>query len=477
MVLSGAISERTMLSFNDSNPMLNYFEIDDPEDNSRDKNDFMEPLLSAGTLEKSFLDLNGMIDYCLPGALDGKAFDNLQTTLSTSKPPSSSCNEVYEDMFMDAEMSNLLVEDDWIMKSPLQSGMLGGVVFSGDKSFISSSYPVPPYSYSRSFDSPWIQEEQGRPQEQDTPGMKSRKPNIWDGSHPFPSMAMRYFGSPSPEEKSLICSAPSLFKTAAVPPAPAAARAITPARFPCSWETLPLPPSATVTPEKQDHSCLHDWNLTFKKSLFFLDSSSSAASKSHQVVPSTNAYTKVAATTKIQKPNGGRKGRFRSCQLQTWTLRVSETEQFRQEHGHCLIPHDFPPNQSLARWAKRQRYQYKLYTETATTGNKSSMTAERVEVLEKIGFCWDAQESIWRDRRAELRAYMKQNGNADVPSEYTENRKLGVWVKGQRHQYKLWKAREHSTMTAKRVALLESVGFKWAVQRAGAKNKTKRSFD
>jgi hypothetical protein len=285
---------------------------------------------------------------------------------------------------------------------------------------------------------------------------------------------MRYFGSPSPEKKGLICSDPSLFKKVAFPPAPAAARDITHASFPCPQETLPLPPSVAVTPEKQDNSCLHDWNLPFNKtSLFFLDSSSSATPKSPQVVRSTSA-----AATKTQKPNGGRKGRFRSYQAQTWTLRVEETKQFRQEHGHCLIPHVFPPNQKLARWAKRQRYQYKLYTETATfttIRKKSSMTAERVKVLEKIGFCWDAQESIWSDRRAELRAYIKQNGNADVPSEYMENRKLGVWVKCQRHQYKMWKAREHSTMTAKRAALLESVGFKWTVQRDGAKNKTKRS--
>jgi hypothetical protein len=160
---------------------------------------------------------------------------------------------------------------------------------------------------------------------------------------------------------------------------------------------------------------------------------------------------------------------------------VEEAKQFRREHGHCVIPHDFPPNQSLARWAKRQRYQYKLYTEaaTATGKNKGSMTSERVKVLEKIGFCWDAQESTWCDRHAELRAYNKQKGNADVPSEYVENRKLGVWVKCQRRQYKIWKAREHSTMTAKRAAaLLESVGFKWRVQqRDGAKNKTKRSCD
>jgi hypothetical protein len=53
--------------------------------------------------------------------------------------------------------------------------------------------------------------------------------------------------------------------------------------------------------------------------------------------------------------------RFRHYQAENWSLRFKEVKQFVEGHGHCVIPHDYPSNQVLSRWAKRQRYQYKLY--------------------------------------------------------------------------------------------------------------------
>jgi hypothetical protein len=41
--------------------------------------------------------------------------------------------------------------------------------------------------------------------------------------------------------------------------------------------------------------------------------------------------------------------RFRLHQVEVWTHRLNEVKEFVRTHGHCIIPHDYPPNQVLAR--------------------------------------------------------------------------------------------------------------------------------
>jgi hypothetical protein len=157
-----------------------------------------------------------------------------------------------------------------------------------------------------------------------------------------------------------------------------------------------------------------------------------------------------------------REPRFRKYQAENWSIRFKEVKQFVEHHDHCMIPHDYPANQALARWAKRQRYQYKLFL---VGSNKSSMTEERLLALEDLEFCWDAHTSQWQERFLELRAFVKDEGHANVPTQYSKNRQLATWVKCQRRQHKLWKAGDRANITEDRMKLLESVGFKWVIER------------
>jgi hypothetical protein len=47
--------------------------------------------------------------------------------------------------------------------------------------------------------------------------------------------------------------------------------------------------------------------------------------------------------------------RFRQYQTGQWEDRFQELCLFRDQHGHCLVPHSFEDS-VLARWVKRQRY-------------------------------------------------------------------------------------------------------------------------
>lgn len=152
--------------------------------------------------------------------------------------------------------------------------------------------------------------------------------------------------------------------------------------------------------------------------------------------------------------------RFKPFHEERWDQKLLELRVFRKRHGHCLVPHTYPPNPQLARWVKRQRRQFKLMQD----GRPSTMTPDRVEILEQDGFVWDSHEAAWREKIEDLRKYRAKHGHCLVPSNYKENPQLATWVKCQRRQYKLYWESKPSAMNPTRIAELESEGFRWELR-------------
>jgi len=152
--------------------------------------------------------------------------------------------------------------------------------------------------------------------------------------------------------------------------------------------------------------------------------------------------------------------RFRPYQNQQWGDRFEELKDFRRTNGHCSVPYDHPPNPSLARWVKRQRYQYKLFME----GQPSAMTEERLLSLEAVGFVWDTYTAAWERRISELRTFRAMHGHCNVPATYRPNKKLAAWVKCQRRQYKFFSEGKASTLTRDRVNDLNQMDFQWELR-------------
>ena len=152
--------------------------------------------------------------------------------------------------------------------------------------------------------------------------------------------------------------------------------------------------------------------------------------------------------------------RFRAYQAEQWDQRLDDLFEFRRIHGHCSVPYDYPANPTLARWVKRQRYQYKLFKE----GQNSAMTQRRIEALEAAGFVWDTYTAAWERRISELRAFKAENGNCNVPATYRANKKLAAWVKCQRRQYKLFQEGKPNTLTQDRIDALNQMGFHWEMR-------------
>jgi hypothetical protein len=116
---------------------------------------------------------------------------------------------------------------------------------------------------------------------------------------------------------------------------------------------------------------------------------------------------------------------YRKHQSENWKERYGELVEFRKRHGHCLVPNVFKENPPLAEWVKRQRYQYKL----KKLGEHNSMSDERVKMLETLGFVWNSHDLLWEERLNDLKQYKEMHGDCNVPSNYSPNPSLAIWVK------------------------------------------------
>jgi hypothetical protein len=149
--------------------------------------------------------------------------------------------------------------------------------------------------------------------------------------------------------------------------------------------------------------------------------------------------------------------RFREYQAEIWSEKFEDLCEFRRFYGHCHVPHYYQRNAPLAQWVKRQRYQYKLKVD----GKRSTLSDERVRLLNKIGFIWNSHDVVWEERWNELLLYKRVHGDCIVPSNYDKNPQLAVWVKRQRRQYKFYCGGKSTSMTKERISKLERLGFAW----------------
>ncbi|KAG7352759.1 helicase domain protein [Nitzschia inconspicua] len=154
--------------------------------------------------------------------------------------------------------------------------------------------------------------------------------------------------------------------------------------------------------------------------------------------------------------------------LITWYRRLSELVQFKLVNGHTNVPQQYDTNHSLGIWVNKQRMEKKAMD----AGEKSSMTPEKVRLLEKAGFIWAKRkgQAAWEERFRELQHFQAQNGHCDVPTKNKKNRALGRWVSTQRSNYKKYKKgvgtlrpKTDEEEMERRIRCLEGIGFKWSL--------------
>uniref|UniRef100_A0A7S4N9C8 Helicase-associated domain-containing protein n=1 Tax=Odontella aurita TaxID=265563 RepID=A0A7S4N9C8_9STRA len=145
-----------------------------------------------------------------------------------------------------------------------------------------------------------------------------------------------------------------------------------------------------------------------------------------------------------------------------WIQTYNKLVDFKRVHGHVDVSSKH--SQPLHDWVNTQRAQARANLDRARKGEqrKSSAAltmnelAERVRLLEEIGFNWTPRDKSWDDHFAALCAYREMHGHCDVPEKYSPDPKLGHWVRNQRKFY-----RRQEYISEERIHMLESIGFRW----------------
>lgn len=144
-----------------------------------------------------------------------------------------------------------------------------------------------------------------------------------------------------------------------------------------------------------------------------------------------------------------------------WKCQFAKLSEYKRIHGDCTVPARFSEDPKLGHWVMTQRRQFNLMKK----GKPSSMTVERMKLLNDIGFSWSIRidpEKMWNLRYEQLQQYQANYGDCLVPQRFSENPKLGTWVNTQRRHFKLMNEGKSSCMNEERVKLLEKIKFVWS---------------
>ncbi|OEU06154.1 hypothetical protein FRACYDRAFT_202231, partial [Fragilariopsis cylindrus CCMP1102] len=127
-----------------------------------------------------------------------------------------------------------------------------------------------------------------------------------------------------------------------------------------------------------------------------------------------------------------------------WDEMFRRLVSYRKLHNSTVVPRDYTADPELGNWVRTQRCkQYPI-------------SDHRVNLLNSIGFVWNALDNQWDDMFQRLVAYKNQhNGSTLVPKKYKADTQLGRWVSWQRHS---------KMISIHRIERLESIGFVWTAR-------------
>jgi len=130
---------------------------------------------------------------------------------------------------------------------------------------------------------------------------------------------------------------------------------------------------------------------------------------------------------------------------QKWEDRFADLVAYRAQYGDCNVPGNWSENQRLASWVHSQRRSQKLNT----------LTQDRFERLDKIGFSWTRVKELWESKYAALVEYQQAHGHCGVSTLSKDHASLGRWVARMRVH------RRRGELSKERIRRLTQLGFVW----------------
>lgn len=133
-----------------------------------------------------------------------------------------------------------------------------------------------------------------------------------------------------------------------------------------------------------------------------------------------------------------------------WQEMYAKLVVFHQKYHHCSVSQKNHDDKKFLSWLSTQR---KLNT-------KRTITAERKNKLDALGFVWDFLEVQWEENYTDLVKFQKKYGHCNVPRRYPANKTLSIWVSVQR------RSANRGELNLDRKNKLEALGFAWDADEA-----------
>jgi transposase len=151
-----------------------------------------------------------------------------------------------------------------------------------------------------------------------------------------------------------------------------------------------------------------------------------------------------------------------------FTVYCHELIKFKKKFGHCNVPWNYAASHGLGTWCNTIRVAYNAMQRNEEKKEKKSLTQERIDRLEEIGFEFAVKNvgEKFKKQCAALIKFREDNGHCNVPQRYRENPSLGQFCTNMRVAYNCIqneKKPKHN-LTQDRIGRLEEIGLKWKVK-------------
>lgn len=128
-------------------------------------------------------------------------------------------------------------------------------------------------------------------------------------------------------------------------------------------------------------------------------------------------------------------------------------KKYRDEHGNVLISNDFEmeDGEKLGQWCQNAR----------RLRRNNSISTERIEALDSIGFVWDVYDAYWEEGYSHAVEYHSEHRNLNIPKRYKceDGYRLGLWISTQR---RVSTGRISGNLTDEKKEKLTALGMKWS---------------
>jgi hypothetical protein len=135
--------------------------------------------------------------------------------------------------------------------------------------------------------------------------------------------------------------------------------------------------------------------------------------------------------------------------LRSWDQSFQLLVDYKEQNGHCNVPHGYKLDPILGRWVSQQRT------------IKDSLSDNQCAKLADLGFSWSIHRA-WEENFKLLVDYKEQHGHCNVPQKYEQDPVLGLWVVNQRQR--------KDSLSAEQLSKLDDLGFSWSILRTWNEN-------